>query len=71
MGVFTTISSLLLTEVSSYVDQLNQILQILGTPSEETMNRIGSPKVALSDPLRSRCLIPILDRLKDIFARFR
>jgi len=71
VGTFTTIRSLLLTEVSSYVDQLNQILQILGTPSEETMNRIGSPKVALNDLLRSQCLIPNRDRLKDIFARFR
>lgn len=30
--------------LDSYVDQLNQILQILGTPSDETMERIGSPK---------------------------
>jgi hypothetical protein len=71
VGIFTTVSSLLLTEVSSYVDQLNQILQILGTPSEETMARIGSPKVALSDLLLSQRLILIRDRLKDIFARFR
>ncbi|CAK7272102.1 mitogen activated protein kinase 2 [Sporothrix epigloea] len=27
-----------------YVDQLNQILQILGTPNEETLSRIGSPR---------------------------
>ena len=27
-----------------YVDQLNQILHILGTPSEETLSRIGSPR---------------------------
>jgi mitogen-activated protein kinase 7 len=27
-----------------YVDQLNQILQILGTPNEETLCRIGSPR---------------------------
>lgn len=27
-----------------YVDQLNRILHILGTPSEETLNRIGSPR---------------------------
>ncbi|KAJ6788633.1 hypothetical protein PWT90_09443 [Aphanocladium album] len=27
-----------------YVDQLNQILHILGTPSEETLCRIGSPR---------------------------
>ena len=27
-----------------YVDQLNQILHILGTPSEETLARIGSPR---------------------------
>lgn len=27
-----------------YVDQLNRILQYLGTPSDETLNRIGSPR---------------------------
>lgn len=27
-----------------YVDQLNQILHILGTPNEETLRRIGSPR---------------------------
>lgn len=27
-----------------YVDQLNQILHILGTPDEETLSRIGSPR---------------------------
>jgi mitogen-activated protein kinase 7 len=27
-----------------YVDQLNQILHILGTPTEETLSRIGSPR---------------------------
>ena len=27
-----------------YVDQLNQILHILGTPSEHTLSRIGSPR---------------------------
>ncbi len=27
-----------------YVDQLNQILRILGTPNEETLSRIGSPR---------------------------
>ena len=27
-----------------YVDQLNQILHILGTPNEETLARIGSPR---------------------------
>lgn len=27
-----------------YVDQLNQILHILGTPSEDTLSRIGSPR---------------------------
>jgi mitogen-activated protein kinase 7 len=27
-----------------YVDQLNQILHFLGTPSEATLNRIGSPR---------------------------
>ncbi|QNP95748.1 kinase-like domain-containing protein [Yarrowia lipolytica] len=28
----------------NYVDQLNQILHYLGTPSEETLKRIGSPR---------------------------
>lgn len=28
-----------------YVDQLNQILHYLGTPSEETLRRVGSPRV--------------------------
>ncbi|TIA69522.1 hypothetical protein E3P91_03569 [Wallemia ichthyophaga] len=27
-----------------YVDQLNQILHVLGTPSEETLRRVGSPR---------------------------
>jgi len=27
-----------------YVDQLNQILRVLGTPNEETLSRIGSPR---------------------------
>ena len=27
-----------------YVDQLNQILHYLGTPSESTLSRIGSPR---------------------------
>lgn len=32
----------------SYVDQLNQILHYLGTPSEETLRRVGSPRVSLN-----------------------
>ncbi|KAH7101977.1 hypothetical protein BKA62DRAFT_793140 [Auriculariales sp. MPI-PUGE-AT-0066] len=28
-----------------YVDQLNQILQCLGTPTEDALRRIGSPRV--------------------------
>lgn len=27
-----------------YVDQLNQILHFLGTPSEDTLRRVGSPR---------------------------
>lgn len=27
-----------------YVDQLNQILHLLGTPSEDTLRRVGSPR---------------------------
>jgi len=30
----------------SYVDQLNQILHYLGTPSEDTLRRVGSPRVS-------------------------
>lgn len=30
-----------------YVDQLNQILHYLGTPSEQTLRRVGSPRVSL------------------------
>ena len=29
---------------NSYVDQLNQILHYLGTPSEDTLRRVGSPR---------------------------
>lgn len=35
-----------------YVDQLNQILQILGTPDEATLRRVGSERVSHS---RSSC----------------
>lgn len=34
----------------SYVDQLNQILHYLGTPSEDTLRRVGSPRVRLIAP---------------------
>jgi len=34
-----------------YVDQLNQILNVLGTPSERTLRRVGSPRA--QDYLRS------------------
>jgi serine/threonine protein kinase len=27
-----------------YVDQLNQILNVLGTPTEDTLRRVGSPR---------------------------
>jgi mitogen-activated protein kinase 7 len=27
-----------------YVDQLNQILNLLGTPTEDTLRRVGSPR---------------------------
>jgi mitogen-activated protein kinase 7 len=30
-----------------YVDQLNQILGILGTPDEETLRRVGSERVSI------------------------
>ena len=32
------------SRLSSYVDQLNQILYCLGTPSEDTLRRVGSPR---------------------------
>ena len=32
-----------------YVDQLNQILQILGTPDEATLRRVGSERVSNED----------------------
>lgn len=34
-------------DIDSYVDQLNQILHYLGTPSEDTLRRVGSPRVSL------------------------
>ena len=34
----------------SYVDQLNQILHYLGTPSEDTLRRVGSPRVRSITP---------------------
>ena len=41
-----------------YVDQLNRILNLLGTPTEDTLRRVGSPRaqeyVNLS-PTRSTC----------------
>lgn len=36
---------LLIHDKFSYVDQLNQILHYLGTPSEDTLRRVGSPRV--------------------------
>jgi serine/threonine protein kinase len=41
-----------------YVDQLNQILHYLGTPSEETLRRVGSPRA--QDYIRS---LPIKPRI--------
>lgn len=42
----------------SYVDQLNQILHYLGTPSEDTLRRVGSPRA--QDYIRS---LPIKPRI--------
>lgn len=42
----------------SYVDQLNQILHYLGTPSEDTLRRVGSPRA--QDYIRS---LPIKPRV--------
>ncbi|KAH9073079.1 CMGC/MAPK/ERK protein kinase [Lactarius deliciosus] len=42
-----------------YVDQLNQILHYLGTPSEDTLRRVGSPRVGhLSWPKTTSGLCP-------------
>lgn len=42
-----------------YVDQLNQILHYLGTPSEDTLRRVGSPRA--QDYIRS---LPIKPRIQ-------
>jgi len=39
-----------------YVDQLNKILNILGTPDEETLSRVGSEKVSLNLLCFAQCL---------------
>lgn len=39
----------------SYVDQLNQILHFLGTPSEDTLRRVGSPRVCEIPCRQSSC----------------
>lgn len=39
-----------------YVDQLNQILHFLGTPSEDTLRRVGSPRA--QDYIRSLPIKP-------------
>lgn len=44
--------------LNSYVDQLNQILHYLGTPSEDTLRRVGSPRA--QDYIRS---LPIKPRV--------
>lgn len=49
---------LLMIKLSSYVDQLNQILHYLGTPSEDTLRRVGSPRA--QDYIRS---LPIKPRI--------
>jgi serine/threonine protein kinase len=41
-----------------YVDQLNQILHYLGTPAEDTLRRVGSPRA--QDYIRS---LPIKPRI--------
>lgn len=46
------------TTFHSYVDQLNQILHYLGTPSEDTLRRVGSPRA--QDYIRS---LPIKPRI--------
>lgn len=42
-----------------YVDQLNKILNLLGTPTEDTLRRVGSPRA--QDYIRS---LPIKPRVK-------
>ena len=48
------------TQQNSYVDQLNQILHYLGTPSEDTLRRVGSPRVSQSLCSLKICLIYVL-----------
>ena len=49
---------MLISCLHSYVDQLNQILHYLGTPSEDTLRRVGSPRA--QDYIRS---LPIKPRI--------
>lgn len=50
-----------------YVDQLNQILHKLGTPNEETLKRVGSPRVRDENVIR---YVADNSRLKSIFAAY-
>jgi serine/threonine protein kinase len=45
-----------------YVDQLNQILNYLGTPSETTLRRVGSPRVSVIREMILQTWIRILTR---------
>lgn len=52
-----------------YVDQLNQILAILGTPDDETLSRIGSERVSHSYSVSDH-LLTLRSRLKCTFAHY-
>jgi serine/threonine protein kinase len=53
-----------------YVDQLNQILNYLGTPSEEALRRVGSPRVSLQQsklcPFLSHTLSQAQDYIRSL-----
>ena len=49
--------STMFIQQNSYVDQLNQILHYLGTPSEDTLRRVGSPRVSRPYVPLKKCLI--------------
>ena len=53
----STLWSTMFMQQNSYVDQLNQILHYLGTPSEDTLRRVGSPRVSQFLCSIERCLI--------------
>lgn len=53
----------------SYVDQLNQILHYLGTPSEDTLRRVGSPRVGLFFSKYYRVFVVLLSTTSSLKAQ--